>query len=221
MKKILYIFCVACLFASCHTVLQVPTVERSTPQVEKPSVEFVGFKNLSRNHIMFKEFGSALERANIAVNKQSYYMGTFSLMELENYKSSMRYISFIDVVRHTYSHNDAINDNIDMYNAGLIIACVTTGLLFPVYVPLFCAWDKNDCEMALIGEYNLIIYDTEKKQIVLSSPFEIHYQEQFKGQYSYKKTDTKQIDEQFKNMLYNEFFEQYLHAHQYLRDLEQ
>jgi hypothetical protein len=170
---------------------------------------------------MFKEFGSALERANIAVNKQNYYMGTFSLMELENYKSSMRYISFIDVVRHTYSHNDAINDNIDMYNAGLIIACVTTGLLFPVYVPLFCAWDKNDCEMALNGEYNLIIYDTEKKQIVLSSPFEIHYQEQFKGQYSYKKTNTKQIDEQFKNMLYNEFFEQYLHAHQYLRDLEQ
>ena len=62
---------------------------------------------------------------------------------------------------------------------------------------------------------------TEKKQIVLSSPFKIQYQEQFKGQYSYKKTNTKQIDEQFKNMLYNEFFEQYLHAHQYLRDLEQ
>jgi hypothetical protein len=170
---------------------------------------------------MFKEFGSALERANIAVNRQNYYMGTFSLMELENYKSSMRYISFIDVVRHTYSHNDAINDNVDMHNAGRIIAWVTSGLLFPVYVPLLCAWDKNDCEMALIGEYNLIIYDTEKKEIVLSSPFEIQYREQFKGQYSCRKTDTKQVDEQFKNMLYNEFFKQYLHAHEYLRDLEQ
>lgn len=221
MKKLLYIFCVTCLFASCHTVLQVPTVERSTPRVEKPSVEFVGFKNLVRNHTMFKEFGSALERANIAVNRQNYYMGTFSLMELENYKSSMRYISFIDVVRHTYSHNDAINDNVDMHNAGRIIAWVTSGLLFPVYVPLLCAWDKNDCEIRLNGEYNLVVYDTEKKEIVLSSPFEIQYREQFKGQYSCKETDTKQVDEQFKNMLYNEFFGQYLHAHEYLRDLEQ
>lgn len=216
MNKYFSLLCVVCFFASCHTALQVPLVERNTPLVETPNMEFVGFKNMNRNNMMFKEFGADLERTNIALNKQNYYMGAYSLTELENYKASMRYISFIDVVRHAYSHNDAINDNIDMYNAGIIIVSITVGTLFPVYVPLLCAWDKNDCEMMLKGEYNLIIYDTQDKKIILSSPFEVQYQELFKGQYGYKKTDTKQIDAQFKNMLYNEFFQQYVRAHQYL-----
>ncbi len=174
---------------------------------------------MSRNNEMFKEFGADLERTNIAVNKQNYYMGAFSLTELDSYKASMRYITFIDIVRHAYSHNDAINDNIDMYNAGVIIASLSLGTLIPVYVPLLCAWDKNDCEMMLKGEYNLVIYDTQEKKIILSSPFEINYKKLFKGQYSYKKTDTKQVDAQFKSMLYDEFFAQYLRAYQYLRSV--
>lgn len=220
MKKNLYLLCACVLFTSCHTMLQVPVVECNTPQVEQPNMEFVGFKNMSRNNMMFRDFGPNLERTNIVVNKQNYYMGSFTLTELENYKASMRYISFIDVVRHAYSHNDAINDNIDMYNAGMFIASFTVGTLFPVYVPLLCTWDKNDCEMILKGEYNLIIYDTQEKKIILSSPFEIDYREMFKGQYSHKKTDTKQVDAQFKNMLYNEFFKQYERAYQYLTDFQ-
>lgn len=170
---------------------------------------------------MFKEFGADLERNQIALNKQAFYMGVFSLQELESYKSTMRYISFIDVARHSYSHSDAINDNTGMEVAGWVVAALTGFTLIPVYVPLLCCADKNECQVTLKGEYILYVYDTQKKEVVFNSPVEVNESEIYKGQYSHKDTDQKAVNEHYKNILYNILLEHYANAYQYVQTLPQ
>lgn len=219
MKRIAYfLFALLCL-ASCHTPLQVTTVERNTPKVEKPNMEFLGFKNIKRNNIMLRDFGAELDKTNIAINRQDYYLGSFSLTELESYSSSQRYVTFVDVIRQSYSHNDALNDNYSMWQAGVYIASLTFGTLFPVYVPLLCAWDKNDCEISIAGEYTIVVYDTQEHKIILSVPFEVDVKDDYKGQYGHKKTDTRSVDTHYKNILYNSFVEQYLQVYNHLNAL--
>lgn len=86
MKRLLYLAIAAILFSSCHTALHVTSVQRNSPTKASPNMEFIGLKNMNKNNLMFKEFGSDLERANMAINKQNFYMGMFSLQELETYK---------------------------------------------------------------------------------------------------------------------------------------
>lgn len=210
MKRILIYLCTIGLFASCHTPLQVTTIERVTPLLQKPKMEFIGLRNLSRNNAMLRDLGDDLERSNIAINRQSFYIGTFSLSELEKYSSSMRFVTFLDVVKHNYSRNDGINDNYDMWLSGVIIASFSLGTLFPIYVPLLCNWDKNDCQIILNGEYNLVVYDTKEHKIIHSIPIEININEDYKGQYYHKKTDKNAVDTHYKNILFNTLMEQYL-----------
>ena len=219
MKRLLYLAITAILFSSCHTALHVANVQRNSPTMTSPNMEFIGLKNMNKNNPMFKEFGADLERTNIAINKQNFYMGMFTLQELETYKSSMRYITFVDIVRHTYNHSDAIHDNPDMEVAGWFIAGFTAFTLIPVYVPLICAADKNDCQVVLKGEYVLYVYDTQKKEVVFTSPFEINESDIYKGQYSHKKTDQKAVNERYKNILYNTVLEQYAQAYNYVNTL--
>lgn len=219
MKRLFYLAVAAILFSSCHTALTVSQVSRQSFQQPSPNMEFIGLKNMNKNNPMFKEFGSDLERANIALNKQNFYMGMFSLQELETYKSTKRYITFVDVVRHTYSHSDAVHDNPDMEFAGWFIAGFTIFTLFPVYVPLLCAADKNDCQVVLKGEYVLYVYDTKKKEVVFTSPFEINESDIYTGQYSHKNTDQKAVNERYKNILYNTLLAQYAQAYNYVNTL--
>ena len=128
-------------------------------------------------------------------------------------------LKLVYVVRHTYSHSDAVHDNPDMEFAGWFIGGFTCFTLFPVYVPLLCCADKNDCEIALKGEYILYVYDTEKKEIIFTSPFEINEKDIYKGQYSHKNTDQKTVNEQYKNILYNTMLEQYAGAYDYVKSL--
>ena len=219
MKRFLYLTLLALLFSSCHTAISVAKVERQMPEKSAPNMEFIGLKNMHKNNSMFKDLGPDLERANIALNKQNFYMGLFSLQELETYKSSMRYITFVDVVRHSYNHSDAIHDRPDLQYAGWFIAGVTVFTLFPVYVPLLCAADKNECQITLKGEYILYVYDTKKKKIVFNSPIEISESDLYTGQYSHKETDQKAVNEHYKNILYNTLLEHYANAYDYVKKL--
>ena len=198
MKRLFYLAVVAILFSSCHTALQVASVQRNSTTMASPNMEFIGLKNMNKNNPMFKEFGSDLERANIALNKQNFY---------------------VDIVRHTYSHSDAVHDNPDMELAGWMIGGITVFTLIPVYVPLICAADKNDCQITLKGEYVLYVYDTKKKEVVFTSPFEINENDIYTGQYSHKNTDQKAVNERYKNILYNTFMAQYTQAYNYVNTL--
>ena len=137
---------IAMAFASCSTPLKVAEVK---PVMEKPyekeNMEFIGFKNANRNQALIKDFGAELERRHIALNRQDFYMGVYSLQELETYKSTMRYISFVDISRLRNVWNDNVYDKDGLELGGWIIAGVTCFTLFPVYIPMICASHKNYC----------------------------------------------------------------------------
>ena len=78
MKRLFYLAVAAILLSSCQTALHVTSVQRNSPTMTSPNMEFIGLKNMNKNNPMFKEFGSDLERANIALNRQNFYMGMFS-----------------------------------------------------------------------------------------------------------------------------------------------
>lgn len=182
-------------------------------------MEFIGFQNINRNNILLRDFAVELERCNIAINRQGFYMGTFNLQELANYKSQQRYITFLDVVRQTYSHSDAVHDNNGLEVGGWVIAAITAFTLVPVYVPMLCAADKNDCQINLIAEYRLIVYDTQLKEIVMNAPIQIAEQDLLTGQYSHKETNRKEVDEHYRTILYNILLAQYAQAHSYVNTL--
>lgn len=210
------------LLTSCHTALQVAQYPVNTlHHVNSENMEFIGFKNLNRNNLFSKDYGVELERARIAVNKQNYYMGIYSLQELATYKSEKRYVAFVDVVKHQYSYNDGIEDNEGLAIGGWFIAGFTCFGLFPVYIPMILCADKNTCLMTLYGSYVLYLYDTEKKEVALALPMEINVQEKYTGQYLHKETNKTAVQERYRNMLYNLWNEYFMKAYRFLEDNHQ
>lgn len=183
------------------------------------AMEFIGFKNLNKNNLFAKNYGQTLERVHLAVNKQDYYMGIYSLQELSAYKSDKRYVAFVDVIKHQYSYNDNIDYNEGLALGGWFVAGFTVFTLFPVYVPMICAAHKNTCLITLNGSYVLYLYDTVKKEVALTIPMEINVQDKYKGQYLHKDTDKTAVQEHYRNMLFNLWNENFIKAYRFIENL--
>ena len=148
--KFLSLLLVLCLALSrCMTALNVPLVQQKSQSFGKEKFEFIGFKNLPTKNKVLNDFGVELERAHIAVNRQDFYMGVYSFQELEVYKSTMRYVSFVDVEQISSTYNDGVSDNNGLAVGGWLVAGFTVFTLFPVYVPMICCADKNECELSV------------------------------------------------------------------------
>lgn len=208
------------LLSSCTTALEVAPVTPIYETYKKANMEFIGFKNVRKNHYLIKDFGAELERRGVAVNRQDYYMGVYSLQELETYKPTMRYVSFVDVSNLHSAWNDSIRDKDGLAVGGWVIAGITCFTLFPVYVPMICAANQNYCELDVMCNCAIQIYDTIKKEIVLSIPVGFRDTQVLKGQYSHKKTDRTAVSERSRNLIYNEFFKYFDRAYQFLEDME-
>lgn len=221
--KIFAILFIGVLFlSSCHTALQgVQPVARTQSHFGQENMEFIGFKNMKRGDILLKDFGAELERRHIAINHQKFYMGIYSLQELETYKASMRYITFIDVVKHSYLKNDAVSDSYGLELGGWLIAGITCFTLFPVYVPMICAADANDCQIILNGEYHLYVYDTVKKEVVMTTPIEVQEKDMYKGQFTHKHTDVEAVNDRYRNLLYNALLDAYSHAYNFVKNINE
>ncbi|MBO4509684.1 MAG: hypothetical protein J5747_13750 [Spirochaetaceae bacterium] len=103
------------MFTSCTTppIKEIPEVEdyQVSPQTEKSSLEFFGFKMDTRNLIYdqldiakstaatnsFQKLGYKLEQNNLAVDKSNDYFGLYDLQEFQNYKNTERFITFIEI----------------------------------------------------------------------------------------------------------------------------
>lgn len=160
-----------------------------------------------------------LEKRNIALNTSHSFVGYYyTLAELANCKSQMRYITYIDVLNQNYTWRDDIYDDICLYTAGWIVAGGSVFTLFPIYVPLLCAADKNFCEILLQCEYNIVVYDTEAEKIVFTKLVMIDKKDVYEGQYSYKKTDDETIRTQYNNIIYNAILNGYSDAWDYINN---
>lgn len=208
-------------FSSCKTTA-LTVSETKLEQIDvfgNETMEFIGFKNLNKNNLFAKNYGQTLERVHLALNKQDYYMGIYSLQELAAYKSDKRYVAFVDVIKHQYSYNDNIDYNEGLALGGWLVAGFTVFTLFPVYVPMLCAAHKNTCLVTLNGSYVLYLYDTEKKEVALTIPMEINVQDKYKGQFLHKDTDKVAVQEHYKNLLFNLWNENFVKAYRFIEDL--
>ena len=216
--SLLLLLCLA--LSSCKTALNVPLVQQKSQSFGKEKFEFIGFKNLPTKNKVLNDFGVELERAHIAVNRQDFYMGVYSFQELEVYKSTMRYVSFVDVEQISSTYNDGVSDNNGLAVGGWLVAGFTVFTLFPVYVPMICCADKNECELSVRLKCKLYVYDTVKKEIVLTTPIDYKWSEIYKGQYSHKDTDRDAINDSNQARMCNELLNQYARAYEYIATLE-
>ncbi len=216
------LLCGIALFTSCSTALQgIQSIPRQQQQFGKENMEFIGFKNISRNNVMLRDFGTELERSHIAINKQNFYMGIFSLQELETYKSTMRYVTFVDVIKHSYTKNDMIEHKPGLEIVGWVVAGLTCFTLFPVYLPMICSAGGNACQINLNCEYQLYVYDTVKKEVVLTTPIEIKQSDLYRGQFGHKETDKAAVNERYKNILFNTLLENYANAYNFVKNINE
>ena len=207
-------------FTSCKTALNVPLVQPKQQLFGQERMEFIGFKNLPPKNKTLENFGMQLERAHIAVNRQDFYMGVYSFQELEVYKSSMRYVSFVDIEKISSTYNDGINDNPSLTTWGWFMAGFTVFTLPMVYVPMIVCGNKDYCQLSVNLKCKLYVYDTVKKEIVLTTPIDYQWAETDKGQYTHKDTDRDAINDSNQARIYNELLDYYARAYNFIETLK-
>lgn len=119
------------VFSSCATAIKTPNVELTKIQAEfnsEPQMDFIGFKIDShylsttqeddsvmsefdlaktiKNSNAIRNLGFTLESARIAQDKSAAYFGVYSSQELEQFKNSHRYISFVEIAQSKFNWDD-------------------------------------------------------------------------------------------------------------------
>lgn len=222
MRKILFVLGLVLCFASCKTsALMVPNVEKSNIAKMQSNMEFIGCKNISRSNFLLKGIGSELEVRGIASDASVAYRGIYSETELATYQSSKRYVTYIDVNQHAYKQNDDVHSNDDLYVAGLVIGGMTVFTLIPVYVPLLCASQKNDCEITLNVDYNIVVFDNITKRNVCIYPVTMDIKDLYTGKFSHRNTNQAEVNAHYKTVLFNAILAEYAKAWDYVNTLPQ
>lgn len=206
-------------FTSCATALNsIPTAQRHQ-QVnnQKELLEFIGFKNDEKvtNTITTgnpfaaasvsvekdidlgsDNFGEVLESLHLAVNRQHFYTGIYSLQELEMYKSSTRFVSFVEVQQQR---------------------CVYSNYSSWMFAPL---GKFNKTFVQLVCEYRLYIYDTETKKIVYTAPIKISENDAYNGCYDKSSLDEREsLVAYYATLFSNTLIDNYSKAYNYLQSL--
>lgn len=195
--------------------------------------EFDLWKKYKANTCL-KKVGSVLQDANVAYDQSFAYFGIYSLQELELYKSKKRFVTFIEVNKHrlggTVKDPGSIPGAIIAGSGfGLAIGGGSwmlmdednkVGLQKPGKVLLFSGLGIGTLgsllmmmpattELSFVGEYQIYVYDTEKKEIVYKVPVSISEKDKFKGSYFNENTNKNAVDEYYATLVYNALLEKY------------
>lgn len=174
--------CVCTILTSCATAIKTPNVELTKIETElnsTPQMDFIGFKvdsnilsTTQANDSVMSEFdqakaikdtkalrnlGYTLESARIAQDKSYGYFGIYSLQELELYKSSHRYVTFIEVAQSKFNWDD--NKTSQKVRAGIGGGLVGEGLLCTIFGGVFKGIDFDESKYSNAKELNNT-YDT-------------------------------------------------------------
>lgn len=160
-----------------------------------------------------------MEHRRLISNASQTYRGLYSEYELATYESRQRYVTYLEVIEHSYVQNDEVHDNGDLYVAGLVVGGLTLFTLVPVYVPLLCASKKDDCEIRLTADYSIVVFDNTTKRNVYVKPVSLQLTDMYKGQYGYKNTNQTEVNNHYKTLLYNVIVEGYSEAWDYVNTL--
>lgn len=217
-KYFLVLLGVLFVFSSCKTPLYLADITSVKNQpIENTAifanhcadVEFIGTKGVSKNHPFIKFLGNKLEKSGLARNSQMFYSGLFSIEDINAYHSKCRYVTYLDLSVIKYMTSDDIDYNDNLEFAGIMVMSLTLFTLIPVYVPMLCCANKNTCQIDVEINGNIIVYDTEKKEIVYTIPIFVSKSDYLKGKYYHKKTDRDAIDKYYLSLFDAAVFQGY------------
>lgn len=209
---IVYTFC-GCSSAMQFTKYVKPEVSN---EFGNELIEYIGVKDGTSNNVedFISDFGNILSKNHIAIDKSGFYLGIYSLSEIEKYKNEKRFISFIEVQRHSYTYQlDPVPDLLE--TTGIYLTCFG---LFPIGIPMWIVAESkaNNTTMKLNIEYLIYTYDCNKKEVVNNTPVRIEISERFKGKYIHNKTDRLLVDEYYTTIVINELLDKFKKIHRYL-----
>lgn len=84
---------------------------------------------------------------------------------------------------------------------------------------MMCCADANECLIALKGTYQLYVYDTKEKKVVLTQPITVEQTDRYKGQFTHKETDQEEVNKHYRTILYNALLENYAHAYDFVQNI--
>ena len=179
MKKILLsavVFAIStfCTFAGIKRIVidKVAEPDKTEKISENPNMEFIGFKGydadgslkMMKKESNFDKFGSSLQFAGIAIDSAYTYFGIYSLQELEVYKSSKRYVTFVEVADFKVSHEKA------PYGSDCGTCCNGT---------------PSEAQQKTITKFNIVcniyVYDTQTRSIKFKKDFSVNKEDVWDG----------------------------------------
>lgn len=274
------------ILSSCATAIKVPPVEAI--KIEKdldaaPQMDFIGFKidskhlqsiSYSNNTLSefaqaeaikdtksFKNLGRKLESAQIAQDKSFAYFGVYSPQDLELYKSTNRYVTFIDVAQskffwddnagvrrvqagfgaglmvdglfctiagiiyknlkvdeRQYENADTLNKAYDMAGNIYLVAGIPTYIIGTILTTFARRPTKTD--FIFNGIYNIYVYDTTTKEIIMKEPVEEHIFDTLSGSYDYDQESRNSVNEYISANVSNAILKKYQELNRWLKNLK-
>lgn len=186
----------------------------NTPVVSgKANLEFIGYKgnydSLGSNNDAWQQFkqstilrqlGSYLQKNNYVVDQSYAYLGFYSLQEIGQYKSKLRYVTFVEVERNDFIPTKKGGVLPQSLYGGMGALCVVAGiagadgtdgatlvvgLLAGGGAAALAILNPPKTVIYFTGTYNIYIYDTLKKEIVYKDSLAVGpFRDQYKGSYS-------------------------------------
>ena len=211
MKKILAIFGILALFASCQTEMELTDSIDSykfEESYESLNMEFIGFKagdaqwdDVSRIHWgqmkttePIRNFGSVLQNSGIATDASDIYVGVYSFEELQKYKSKCRYVTYVEIPDFQLKYKN----NMTTLESGAVLCMFI--FLAPIGLPLLCVPAKTN--MYFKTSANIFVYDTQENELVYKKTVFITEEKTFKGLFGYGGTFTKKSSEAGEQKVY-------------------
>ena len=206
-------------FVSCQTEMELTNPEDSInleSNFAVPDMEFIGFKGngnfgqLAQKDIegilktkAFSRLGGDLQNAGIAIDQREAYFGIFSLQELETYKNTKRYITFVDTSDFSLTYKD--NEGAILVGAYLIGLIVTA----PIGVILSASGYKT--EMHLEATCRIIVYDSQSKTVKGTRNVYVNRNDTYKGLWrETSEAGREKIYNNYGTILANEILKEYL-----------
>lgn len=206
-----------------------------TRKIETVMSEYDQARAISQTDSL-RKLGYTLENASIATNKSSTYFGIYSLQELDLYKSSHRYVTFVEVAQNQLNYKDnsseqnlwggisggllgggavwllcgAIfsNDDYlkDLTSTYLIGGGVISGVGLLAAIP---ALSPSKTQTTFSGAYNIYVYDTEKKALIKKDLVSVNASETFEGSYNFDDTSKEVVRNYYSKIIANELLKKY------------
>jgi len=223
MKKIkfgLFILLSMLAFLSCQTEMRLINQEKPM-DVESsftiPDMEFIGFKgNGNFGQLVdkdvegilktkaFSRLGGDLQLAGIAVDQREAYFGIYSLQELETYKNTKRYVTFVDMSDFSLTYKD------NYMSKSRVAGQVLTGMIVTAPIGVILWAQPYKTELHLEATCKIIVYDSQTKTVKGTRNVYVNRSDTYKGLWWKTSEENKQnIYNNYGTVLANEILKEY------------